>query len=65
MMYMKPQCLEDDRDFGERKGAGLWTNHSRQVQLQDKGLSLVLTQTRKKQMDTELWALLWKAGSLG
>lgn len=40
-------------------------NHSRQVQPQDKGLSLVLTQTRKKQMDAELWALLWEAGSLG
>ena len=65
MTYMKPHCLENDRDFGKRERAGMWTNHSRQVQLQDKGLSLILTQTRKKQMDAELWALLREAGSLG
>lgn len=64
-MYMKPQCLEDDRDFGEREGAGMWMNHSREVQPQDKGLSLVLTQTRKKQMDAELWVLLRESGRLG
>lgn len=64
-MYMKPQCLEDDRDFGEREGLVMWTNHCREVQLQDKGLSLVLTQTRKKQMDAELWVLLRESGSLG
>ena len=40
-------------------------NHSREVQPQDKGLSLVLTQTRKKQMDAELWVLLRESGRLG
>ena len=38
---------------------------NRQVQPMDKGLSSALTQTRKKQTDVEVWALLQEAGNLG
>lgn len=38
---------------------------NRQVQPKDEGLGLVLTQTRKKQTDVEVWALLQEANSLG
>ena len=38
---------------------------NRQVQPKDEGLGLVLTQTREKQTDAEVWVLLQEADGLG